>query len=83
MNLTDAKTHLSRYLNSVGKGETIVICRRNVPIAEIRPIPKPPMKMRLVGIDSGMTIPPVSSMRFLMICSTHSRVATGRREAPA
>ena len=58
VNLTDAKTHLSRYLNSVGKGETIVICRGNVPIAEIRPIPKPPMKMRLVGIDSGMTIPP-------------------------
>lgn len=58
VNLTDAKTHFSRYLNSVEKGETIVVCRRNVPIAEIRPVPKSPVKLRPVGIDRGMTVPP-------------------------
>lgn len=57
-NLTDIKTHLSRYLDRVEKGETVIICRRNVPIAEIRPVPRPPVKLRPVGIDRGMTIPP-------------------------
>ena len=57
VNLTDAKTHLSRYLNSVEKSETVIVCRRNVPIAEIRPVPKPRVKPRPVGIDRGMVIP--------------------------
>ena len=52
-----AKTHLSRYLETVEKGETVVLCRRNVPIAEIRPIPRSPKEPRPVGIDRGMTVP--------------------------
>ncbi len=39
LNIHEAKTHLSRYLERVERGETIVLCRRNVPIAEIRPLP--------------------------------------------
>lgn len=57
-NLTDIKTHLSRYVHSVEQGETIIICRRNVPIAEIRPVRKPALRLRPVGIDRGMTLPP-------------------------
>lgn len=38
VNVHDAKTHLSKYLEKVAAGETIILCRRNVPIAEIRPI---------------------------------------------
>ena len=34
-----------------------MICRRNVPTAEIRPLPKPPVHERPVGIDRGMTVP--------------------------
>ncbi len=49
--------HLSRYLERVEDGETVVLCRRNVPIAEIRPLPKPPDRLRPVGIDRGMSIP--------------------------
>ena len=56
-NIADAKTHLSRYLERVEDGETVVLCRRNVPIAEIRPLPKPPDRLRPVGIDRGMSIP--------------------------
>ena len=37
INLADAKAHLSQYIDSVERGETIVLCRRNVPVAEIRP----------------------------------------------
>ena len=40
LNIHEAKTHLSRYLQELVAGETIVLCRRNVPIAEIRLLPK-------------------------------------------
>lgn len=40
LNVHEAKTHLSRYLERLRKGETILLCKRNVPIAEIRPISK-------------------------------------------
>ena len=57
VNVTEAKTHLSRYLKRVERGETIVLCRRNVPVAEVRPLPKSLREPRPVGIDRGMTIP--------------------------
>ena len=57
INIAEAKTHLSRYLISVEDGETILLCRRNMPVVEIRPITKPPAEPRPVGIDRGMTIP--------------------------
>jgi len=39
INIHEAKTHLSEYMNRLEEGETILLCRRNVPIAEIRPLP--------------------------------------------
>lgn len=57
INTAEAKTHFSRYLGRVEKGETIIVCRRNLPIAEIRPIPKLPDHPRPVGIDRGLKIP--------------------------
>ena len=57
INIAEAKARLSRYLENVERGETVVLCRRNVPIAEIRPLPKPPTHERPVGIDRGMTVP--------------------------
>lgn len=56
-NIADAKARLSTYLNKVEQGEIVVLCRRNVPIAEIRALPKPPAKERPVGIDRGMKVP--------------------------
>ena len=40
INIQDAKTHLSQYLRQVKGGKCLVICERNVPVAEIRPISK-------------------------------------------
>jgi antitoxin (DNA-binding transcriptional repressor) of toxin-antitoxin stability system len=40
LNIHEAKTHLSRYLPLLEAGETIILCKRNVPIAEIKPIEK-------------------------------------------
>jgi antitoxin (DNA-binding transcriptional repressor) of toxin-antitoxin stability system len=58
VNIAEVKANLSGYIERVEGGETIVLCRRNVPIAEIRPLRKLPEEPRPVGIDRGMTIPP-------------------------
>jgi len=57
VNIADARAHLSRYLARVEAGETITLCRRNVPVAEIRPIRTTPAELRPIGIDRGMVIP--------------------------
>jgi prevent-host-death family protein len=40
VNVQEAKTHLSRYLDAVEKGEVVILCRHNKPIAELRALPK-------------------------------------------
>lgn len=58
INVHDAKTHLSRYLERVAEGEVIVLCKRNVPIAELRPLPAPRTEPRPVGLARGrFTVP--------------------------
>jgi prevent-host-death family protein len=58
INIAEIKANLSSLMDRVEAGETIVVCRRNVPIAEIRPLRKQAEKPRRVGIDRGMTVPP-------------------------
>lgn len=53
LNIHEAKRHLSRYLARLEKGETIVLCRRNTPIAEIRPLPAVRKKPRPLGLAKG------------------------------
>lgn len=53
LNIHEAKTHLSRYLAKLEKGETIILCRRNTPIAEIRPLPATRKKPRPLGLAKG------------------------------
>jgi prevent-host-death family protein len=53
INIHDAKTHLSRYLEQVEKGEVITICRNNVPIAELRAVPAKPKGKRRIGLFKG------------------------------
>ncbi len=38
VNVHEAKTHLSRYLKMAQAGERVIICERNVPVAELRPL---------------------------------------------
>ena len=59
LNIHEAKTHLSRYLPALEQGETIVLCKRNVPIAEIRPLLKPRTQPRSIGLaaDRGVALP--------------------------
>ena len=58
VNIHEAKTHLSRYLDSVEAGETLILCRHNKPIAEIRPINPKPKKKRVFGLDDGFGVSP-------------------------
>ena len=53
LNVHEAKTHLSQYLEEVEHGETVLLCRRNQPIAEIRPLATPLHKKRPVGMAKG------------------------------
>ena len=57
VNLADAKARLSQYLASVERGETVILCRRNVPVAEIRPLPRPLTQPRPVGTDPDLVVP--------------------------
>ena len=56
ININEAKTHLSRYAKRVKSGETIILCDRNKPFAEIRPLKnKSASKKRLLGQLKGYT----------------------------
>lgn len=52
-NVHDAKTHFSDYLEQVEAGEVVLICRRNVPVAELRPIVRRPKEPRPLGLAKG------------------------------
>ena len=56
LNIHEAKTHLSRYLAKLKPGETIQICKRNTPIAELRALPAPSRKPRPIGLAKGKVI---------------------------
>jgi len=58
VNLYEAKAHLSALVDRVAGGETVVICRRNVPAAELRPVPKPRRTRRPIGLVPRFTVPP-------------------------
>lgn len=58
LNIHEAKTHLSRYLSKLKKGETIILCKRNEPVAEIRPVPSSRSRKRPIGLAKGQfTVP--------------------------
>ena len=58
LNMHEAKTHLSHHIAELKEGETIILCRRNKPVAEIRPLPQERKKPRPIGLCRGQfTIP--------------------------
>jgi prevent-host-death family protein len=55
LNIHEAKTHLSRYLHRVQEGETILLCKNGIPIAQITPLTKEfRPKKRLMGLAKGL-----------------------------
>lgn len=53
LNIHEAKTHLSEYLAKVEAGETVLLCRRNTPVAEIRALPQRLKEPRPIGLAKG------------------------------
>jgi len=59
LNIHEAKTHLSRYLERLARGEKILLCKRNIPIAEICPLPRQRTTKRPMGLAKGkFKVPP-------------------------
>lgn len=60
INVQEAKTHLSHYLDEVAKGESFILCKRNKPVAEIRPILTKAATKRPIGLAKGTFTMPAS-----------------------
>lgn len=58
VNIGEAKAHLSEVLRRVEQGETIILARRNQPIAELKPIPKQGKELRPWGLCRGAFVVP-------------------------
>jgi prevent-host-death family protein len=55
INVHEAKAHLSELLDRVEAGETVTICRRNKPVAELKPIPALSVtEPRPIGLAKGI-----------------------------
>ncbi|MCG5051513.1 MAG: type II toxin-antitoxin system prevent-host-death family antitoxin [Myxococcales bacterium] len=53
VNVHEAKANLSRYLEAAASGETVLICNRNVPVAELRAIAPRRVEPRPIGLARG------------------------------
>ena len=60
VNINEAKTHPSRLRGRLRRAERIVICKRNVPIAEIVPLPMRKARARPIGRTRGEFVVPAS-----------------------
>ena len=59
VNIHQAKAKLSEYLDAVERGERVVICKRNQPVAELRAVPAAlATTPRPIGGVSGIVMPP-------------------------
>src|SRR5512138_3362160 len=59
VNIFEAKAKLSEYVAAVEAGETVTLCRRNVPVAEIVPVTRRRAEPRPIGLacDAGAALP--------------------------
>ena len=55
-NIAEFKKHLSSYLSLVEKGETIEICRRNLPIARVLPVRRGRKNGTLLGCGTDSVV---------------------------
>ena len=53
VNVNEAKAKLSEFLDAVATGETVIICNRNQPVAELRALPKKRTGPRPIGLGTG------------------------------
>jgi antitoxin (DNA-binding transcriptional repressor) of toxin-antitoxin stability system len=56
LNMHEARTRLSEVIARLKPGDRVVLCRRNRPVAEIRPLPAQPFELRPVGLGEGLVV---------------------------
>ena len=49
VNINEVKAKLSEYLDAVARGERVLICKRNQPVAELRPVEQKRTEPRMLG----------------------------------
>jgi len=54
INIHEAKAKLSKYAKMVKAGETVILCERNKPFAEIRPLDPRGKGPRVFGLSQGV-----------------------------
>lgn len=54
ININEAKARLSKYTKLVKAGETVILCDRNKPFAEIRPLDRRGSAPRIFGLSKGI-----------------------------
>ena len=60
LSISEVKTHLSKYLTKLRNGYAILLCKRKIPIAEIRPIKSENRGPRPIGLDKGRFVVPTN-----------------------
>ena len=59
VNIFEVKARLSEYIDAVERGERVLICRRNRPVAELRAVAAVRSKPRPIGgAKDRLTVPP-------------------------
>jgi len=58
VNINEVKAKLSEYLDAVGRGERVLICNRNRPVAELAPVRRPRTEPRPIGGAPGVVVLP-------------------------
>ena len=53
VNIHDAKTHLSRYVEQAAAGQEIIIARAGKPVARLVPLEAPRKRRRTLGLLRG------------------------------
>ena len=56
VNVFEAKARLSEYLDRAARGERIVVCRHNKPVAELRPVSSVRTEPRPIGPLPGRPV---------------------------
>jgi prevent-host-death family protein len=58
VNIHEAKARLSEFVEAASRGERVMICNRNRPVAELRPVAQPSVERRLGTAAGSVTIRP-------------------------
>ena len=60
LEIEEAETGLSAYIDGLKAGDKIILCRQNYPVAEILPLPAPEDQPRPIGLGAGLAETPES-----------------------